>query len=42
VIGAAIAMTIRDSDAAPSMRKPEELAEEAEAPALEGQAAATA
>jgi MFS family permease len=39
VIGASIALTIRDSDAAPSMRKPEELAEEAEAPALEGQAA---
>jgi EmrB/QacA subfamily drug resistance transporter len=39
VIGAAIALTIRDSDAAPSMRKPEELAEEPDAPALEGQAA---
>jgi Na+/melibiose symporter-like transporter len=39
VIGAAIALTIRDSDAAPSMRKPEEIAEEAEAATLEGQAA---
>ncbi|HWC38629.1 MAG TPA: MDR family MFS transporter [Acidimicrobiales bacterium] len=35
LIGATIALTIRDSDAAPSMRKPEELAEEEAAAPLE-------
>ena len=39
LIGATIALTIRDSDAAPSMRKPDVAAEEAESAALEREAA---